>query len=571
MAKEHTYKHPVLQKGGQYDDTDGSVESWLDFLTNPENLSPGLPNLTLAVGEWNVFFIHVSFATTRASLRSFTVELNSFDDSEVPFFRDPHAPDAIPNGTAFGANPHHLKSWVFALFQHTEIERLEIPFLCPELPDLFDQLPKLKYVSLKNSKLVRLPPSFYKLPALDELDIVGSSLPELPPELTALPSLHRLAFDQPFAPAVLGSLSRLTHLQCYCPDLQVPRELMQLTNLESLQLASIAGAPEDLLNFPHLQWLNFQVSKFTRFRFQQGNMPSLSELTTNSLEVFSTALAGFENLQKLTASGKIYPSDMEPLKLSFARLGKLARLSLNRLHYFNEQKGLFTVRYHDLDFFSTLNSLAYLNLNENGLSRMPLISDLQNLKELHLRHNYISEFHELPPSLEYLDLGKNDFVHIRSDLSYLQKMKTLLLNNNRIVDFATLPNNLESLNLDGNQIVDIPAGLSYLLKLNTLCLHNNLLTVVPQLPFSLLHLDLSKNAIVRIPLGLGKLQKLKTLKLSNNPIDDLPELPVMPMLEVLEMVGTKLPESEYSVTPTTEVIEKLERTFPYARLGHTFL
>jgi leucine-rich repeat protein SHOC2 len=375
-----------------------------------------------------------------------------------------------------------------------------------------------------------------------------------------------LSFDQAFAPPVLGSLVRLTHLQCHCPDLNVPGEIGQLKNLESLHLASIASAPDNLLNFPNLKCLNLQVSKFSRFRFRSGNTPSLTELITNSLEVFSTALGDFNNLQNLSASGKIYPSDMEPLKASFARLEKLTRLSLNRLQYFNQEKGLFYVRYHDLEFFSSLTSLEYLNLNENGLSTMPLLSKLHNLKELHLRNNHISEFRELPPNLEYIDLGYNDFISFRTDLSYLIQLKTLLLNNNKIVGFGVLPPNLEHLNLDENRIEAIPSGLNYLLHLKSLSLNGNLLTGVPPLPADLVNIDLSKNAITRLPLGLGKLQKLKTLKLNKNPIADFPELPFMPALDRLEIVDTSLPESEYGDMPTNEVMEKLKGIFPNATL-----
>ncbi len=567
MSTKSTGKHQILLKGGSYDETNDTAENWLNFLTDPNNLQPALPDLTIAVGEWNIFFIHVSFDKTKSSIRSIKLELSSYDDSEVSIFRDPNPPDTTPKSTTSGiSNPHHLHHWVFGIFKQTELVRLEIPFLVSELPDLFDNLQKLSYVSLHKSNLERLPPSFYKLRALNELDIVGSPLPELASALAALPSLQRLSFDQPFTPSVLGSLSRLTHLQCHCSDLNVPREIGQLKNLESLHLASIASAPDDLLNFPNLKWLNLQVSKFTRFRFRSGNVPSLTELITNSLEVFSTALGGFENLQKLSASGKIYPSDMEPLKVSFARLDKLTRLSLNRLQYFNLEKGLFYVRYNDLEFFSTLTSLEYLNLNENGLSTMPLLNNLHNLKELHLRNNHISEFRELPPNLEYIDLGYNDFISFRTDLSYLKQLKTLLLNNNKIVGFGLLPPHLEHLNLDENRIVEIPSGLNNLLNLKTLSLNGNLLTGVPQLPADLVNVDLSKNAITQLPLGLGKLQKLKTLKLNKNPIVDFPELPAMPALDRLEIVDTSLPESEYGDMPTNEVMEKLKGIFPNASL-----
>jgi Leucine-rich repeat (LRR) protein len=566
MSNELSYKHQVILKGGQYDDSDDTVEGWLNFLTDPNNLQPGLPNLTVAVGEWLIYFIHVSFDKTKSSLSSIKLELNSYDDSEISIFRDPNPPDAIPSNTTGASNPHHLRNWVFGLFEQPELESLEIPFLTPELPNLFDRLPKLKYVSLNKSRLVRLPPGFYKLPALRTLDIVGALFPELPAAIASLPALQHLSFDQPFTPSVLASLTRLTNLQCHCRDLQVPPELGQLKNLESLHLASIVSAPDNLLNFPNLKWLNLTVSKFTKFRFGNSSLPALQELVTNNIEVFCTALAGFKNLQKISASGSIYPSDMEPLKTSFARLDKLTRLSLNRLQYFNVEKGLFYGRTNELEFFSSLPSLEYLNLNENGLRTMPQLSNLKDLKELHLRKNWFSEFKELPANLEYIDLGKNDFISFSTDLSYLKELKTFLLNNNKIVGFGVLPPNLEHLDLSENRIVEIPSGLHYLLNLKTLGLNGNQLTAVPHLPANLTTVDLSKNAITLLPLGLNKLQKLKVLKLNHNPITDFPELLAMPGLERLETVDTKLPETEHSVTPTEEVLEKLKKIFPNATL-----
>ena len=222
MMQELSYKHQILLKGGSYDEHQDTVQNWLTFLTDPANLQLGLPNLALAIGEWNIFYIRASFDKTKASLLGLTLELNSFDESEVSIFRDPNPADTIPNDSTTGvSNPHHLHKWVFDLFKHSALEVLEIPFLIPELPDLFDKLPNLKYVSIKKSTLVRLPASFYKLSTLNELDMVGSLIPELPAELKALSTLKRLAFNQQFKPEVLGSLTSLSILQCSCPGLNV--------------------------------------------------------------------------------------------------------------------------------------------------------------------------------------------------------------------------------------------------------------------------------------------------------------------------------------------------------------
>ena len=228
----------ALLVGGEIDEPPDTVEKWLAFVTNPQNLVPNLPKLTIYFGEARFSWIEVSFDSTQASLRSFTLELNYVDDD--------YALSLFTN-------------WVANLFLHPSLEELRVAFPIRELPDLFHKVPNLRSVDLNDSKLIRLPDSFYRLPNLERLSIQGASFPELPSEVSTLHTLKYLAFSQPCSVSALAS-------------------------------------------FPSLERLSYRERKsIPGFKFTKADLPSLRELDTNNIEAFASVLNKFTNL-KLTTS-----------------------------------------------------------------------------------------------------------------------------------------------------------------------------------------------------------------------------------------------------------------------------
>jgi hypothetical protein len=137
MAGETSYKHKFLEQGGNHDDPDGSIVEWLEFLTNPANLKGGLPSLGVAIGEWMICYLDASFDKERPSLQSLTLRVEDYGQTGISFFRDenPAPGDTVSMDPLTGTpNPHNLKSWVFALFLHPALTRIDISFLIPELP-----------------------------------------------------------------------------------------------------------------------------------------------------------------------------------------------------------------------------------------------------------------------------------------------------------------------------------------------------------------------------------------------------------------------------------------------------
>jgi Leucine-rich repeat (LRR) protein len=400
MSKEITDKFQILQTGGDQDESDEPIDRWLAFLTNPHNLRPGLPDLAVYFGSARFCSIKVTFDSSHASLRSLKIELNYIDDDDaLAFFQetDPHAKMAMSSDAASGLmNPHGLKDWIFGIFLQTELEELSVRFLNPELPDLFNKLPKLRNVNMGDSKLIRLPPSFYQLPILENLIINGVPLSELPSELGNLHTLRYLSFSQPCAPSVLGSLDGLTELHCHCQNFNLPGEIAQLTNLKSLLLTSVSSASDNFLNFPKLELLNFQVSRSSATFIIQGNVPSLKELTTNRPAALATIIADSKNLEKLSINGKANESDIKALQKSLKHLSKLTYLSLLDL-------GI-----ADMEFCLSLTNLVYLDLSGNAIVNIPSsLGNLQKLKKLILNKNPIVDFPDLPvmPALHWLEFA----------------------------------------------------------------------------------------------------------------------------------------------------------------------
>lgn len=65
-----TGMHQVLQNGDDFDESSEPIDKWLAFLTDPNNLKPGLLKITIHFGERGMFCsINVTFDTSRASLR----------------------------------------------------------------------------------------------------------------------------------------------------------------------------------------------------------------------------------------------------------------------------------------------------------------------------------------------------------------------------------------------------------------------------------------------------------------------------------------------------------------------
>lgn len=387
MSKEPTDKSQILLKGGEYKELNYTVENWLNFLTNPVNLQPGLPELTVDFLKCHGgCTIHVTFAETKPSIVTLKLSMGNYGIL-LPVFEetDPEQKAAKLADPAYAAtNPHCLRDWIFGLFEQSELESLRATFLNSELPDLFDQLPNLRTVNLHQSEIKRLPPSFYRLPALVSLDISGSKISEVPPELGQVQTLRRLTLSQPSSPSILGSLRGLTDLNYKGSNVNIPSEITQLTELKQLSLSRVASAPDNFLNFPKLENLYFNVTEgHSSFSFTRANVPNLKKLETNYPAAFVPSITSCKSLEDFNMqAGYFKPpltkSELDTLSKSLKQIHALKRIDLQGL-------GI-----TDIEFCISHPNLEYVYLGRNKIVDVPPgLGDLLNLKTLDLSENAI--------------------------------------------------------------------------------------------------------------------------------------------------------------------------------------
>lgn len=147
---------------------------------------------------------------------------------------------------------------------------------------------------------------------------------------------------------------------------------------------------------------------------------------------------------------------------------------------------------------TTPDNLVYENLYIAGKSPLKVTK----LKLVDQQMNYLHSKIKTFKNLEHLDLGKNQLLQFRKEITQLSKLKTINLEYSNI---KTLPKSmknlsqLQKLNLAWNSLVQFPETITDLEQLT--------------------HLDLTANALTSIPEFIQKLNKtLKVLNLSYNPI-----------------------------------------------------
>lgn len=137
-----------------------------------------------------------------------------------------------------------------------------------------------------------------------------------------------------------------------------------------------------------------------------------------------------------------------------------------------------------------IDSLEELNLDNTGITTLPI---LPNLKILRLEHSDINQLLNISdissklPKLEQLYLSNNEIADLSelliTKLSELPELKVLDLSNNKI---AQLPDSLselaklKDLNLSNNQITNLPETFNDLTNLTEINLSNNKLTSYPK-------------------------------------------------------------------------------------------
>ena len=238
-------------------------------------------------------------------------------------------------------------------------------------------------------------------------------------------------------------------------------------------------------------------------------------------------------------------------------------------------------------FLQKLERLIYLRLQNNQISDVTPLSDLNQLERLYLYNNQINNIAPLSGlnQLTELYLGGNQISDI-APLSGLNQLTLLRLRDNQISDIAPLSslNQLTKLSLDHNQISNITplnglnqltelwlsssnqisdiTPLSGLNQLTDLRLNSNRISDVTPLSGlnRLTTLDLDNNRISDVT-PLSGLEQLTTLFLSSNQISDITSLRVLKQLSKFSFSGNHItdPPPEISKQGWQAVLRHFER------------
>lgn len=361
---------------------------------------------------------------------------------------------------------------------------------------------------LRNKSLKNLPKDI-DLTQLYKLDLYGNYGIEITPEeFKKLVNLQYLSLE----------ICRLTSLPFTSVNLQklyigynrfteVPKEVCNLINLQVLGLQGndLVTLPKELENLVNLRKLYLESNKFIELPKVVCSFTNLQELglKCNDLTYLPNEIGNLENLQKLDLT---YNNIVE-LPKEFSKLVNLQILELVSNNTFN--------------FSSLFSPSKFYNLLFRNLSKMPNISMLINLQELHYQGNKLrvlpKEFCNLI-NLRRLSLNCNSLTVLPEEIGNLVKLEILYLNNNNLTSIPITIGNLvrlTELTLSCNYLTELPNEIGNLIELTYLVLHNNYLTSLPASIGNLrrlINLTYYGNPITLPPNIVNMLNRIKTVQ-----------------------------------------------------------
>ena len=244
----------------------------------------------------------------------------------------------------------------------------------------------------------------------------------------ALESLVRTAAGVPAAPLDLDILMNVTSISNNCPaDAGCVESLEGIECLLYLKTLSLTGHAitdlSPLLPLQNLTYLSIQGNPITDFS------PLGSLVTLSNLGVGESA---FSDLAVL--------ADLDALQLLYCNFTNLVNLTgieeMTNLKSFSVF-GVKTIgNYGPL---ANASSLETLDLSQNGLSSLNVLSGPANLESLFVSFNPLTNLHGLDtfPQLREL-LAEDCSLSDISELTYLTKLETLNLKGNQITDISPL-------------------------------------------------------------------------------------------------------------------------------------
>lgn len=190
--------------------------------------------------------------------------------------------------------------------------------------------------------------------------------------------------------------------------------------------------------------------------------------------------------------------------------------------------------------FIELENLKEVDIRFNNITSIDIFTDLPRLEQLMVGHNSISKFEGSFARIRILHLDHNpvtrfDFISSVGSLSSLNIASAKIAQLDDTV-FGKMPN-LTKLNMDKNHFVNLSSEIGKLRKLEYLSIAKNPLSSLPstigQLQ-ELRFLDIRECNLKRLPSEMWFCLRLDTLNVSSNVLEGFPQPPVAAQLYQLE-------------------------------------
>lgn len=369
-------------------------------------------------------------------------------------------------------------------------------------------------------------PAHGKMQKFSSVDLSGRSLVTIPitlyqkaTEIISLNLSRNLALDVP-KDFIQGCIN-LREIKFVSNEAwQLPPSFSLATRLTVLDLSNnrleqLEHAELDKLqSLTSIKLSNNKLNRLPAYFAKYRSLRSLN-LSSNNFETFPDFLCDLTSLVDLDIS-------FNTIK-SLPNIGQLT--ALERIWATNNLlSGSFT------DNFKNLRNLREIDIRFNGLSNIDVLCELPRLEQLMVGHNAISQFKGNFNKIRilYLDHNPVTVFDLRTAAPGLTSLNIASAKLSQLEDsiFEKMPN-LTKLNLDKNHFAGLSSDICKLNKLEYLSIAQNPLNSLPASIGKLerLHfLDVRECNLKKLPIELWNCFKLDTLNVSSNVLESFPKL-----------------------------------------------
>ena len=393
-------------------------------------------------------------------------------------------------------------------------------------------------------------PSHGKMQKFSSVDLSGRSLVTIPitlyqkaTEIISLNLSRNLALDVP--KDFIQGCGNLREIKFVGNEAwQLPPSFSLATRLTVLDLSNNRLEQLEHAELDKLQSLTsikLSNNKLNHLPAYFGNYRALRSLniSSNYFETFPNFLCGLTSLVDLD--------------ISFNTIKSLPNIGqLTALERFWATNNLLSDSF--TEDFKNLSNLREIDIRFNGLSNIDVLCALPRLEQLMVGHNAISQFKGNFNKIRilYLDHNPVTVFDLKTAAPGLASLNIASAKLSQLEDsiFERMPN-LTKLNLDKNHFAGLSSNICRLTKLEYLSLTQNPLNSLPASIGKLerLHfLDVRECNLKKLPIELWNCFKLDTLNVSSNVLESFPKLTA--------------PQQEKSVNETTATRGNAAATSP---------